>query len=563
MSDLTLNVLFEAYLESLEEIEPERLSTRRSHLRNIGKHLDLNEMANCLVHAIDDRIAAYKQAVPKRGSHAPAISTMRMALRWAYKEGLLAVTPELAESMDMPPIALFANWREYQQAPSVYKALLSEMKISQMAPDDLDESFFEKFLNEIPEKLVSWRAGWREFRTCWAAAAEEGLVPELDLPEAPSKRREAYRIDERRLPECLAAELAAIRNRLLGSDLAERRGAQPYDNSTVELLVGSLLRLTGYAVQHRGVNLERADSFAAILTLETGLALMHHVNDQWLEENQISAELRPGFGLGNYEVGLLRQFEALARVGLRDEALRAAFVEEIEYQSQKVRARREDAKEPGRLNDYFHVAVELAKRGIEGVGVGLGDIRRATLLRDALALALFATFGYRISVLTNLELDEHVRRGEKGEMFICIRKEATKPGLRDLVHEVPRELIPLIEFYLNDARRVLLKGHPDHKKLLVSSHDGGPLGQSAVYAMFVARTADVLGEVHNPHQVRKAWASDWARWTKGDYMTASSILDSSALTLQKNYAKICPEEQIDEFDEETRPDWEQAEGGAA
>jgi hypothetical protein len=41
MSDLTLNVLFEAYLESLEEIEPERLSTRRSHLRNIGKHLDL------------------------------------------------------------------------------------------------------------------------------------------------------------------------------------------------------------------------------------------------------------------------------------------------------------------------------------------------------------------------------------------------------------------------------------------------------------------------------------------------------------------------------------------
>jgi integrase len=200
---------------------------------------------------------------------------------------------------------------------------------------------------------------------------------------------------------------------------------------------------------------------------------------------------------------------------------------------------------------------------MEGGGVGIGDIRCATLIRDAVAFALFAMFGYRISVLTSLELDEHVRLGENGDILMCIRKESTKPGIRDLVHEVPRELIPLIKYYLNDARRVLLKGRSEHQRLFVSSHDGAPLGKAAIYAMFVTRTADILGEVHNPHQVRKAWASDWARWTKGDYMTASSILDNSPLTLQKSYVKNIREEQIADFDEATRDAWTGAEGGAA
>lgn len=562
-TDITMNALVGAYLEALGESESDRVSTRRSHLRSIVKHLDGSEDGTTFVNRIGEHIDAFKAAVPKRGSHTPAISTLRMALRWAYSERLLTVTPDLAESLGMPPVAVFANWREYQQAPSVYKALLSEMKIGRVTLDDLDEGFFEKFLVELPEKLASWRAGWREFRTCWEIAAQEGSIPEIDLPEASSKRRDAYRIADDDLPERLAADLNTIRNRLFGSELAERRGVQPYDDGTVDLLVGSLLRLTGYAVQHRGVNLQQIDSFAAILTVEHGLAMMHHVNNQWFDEHEIPQEHRASFGIGEYEISLLRQFAALARVGFQDDILHAAYLEEIKYHGQKARVRREKAKDPGRLDDYFRVAVELAKRGLAEDGFGLGEIRHAILIRDALAFAIFATFGYRISVLASLKLEEHVRRGENGEIVICIRKEATKPGLRDLIHEVPPELIPLIDYYLNDARRVLLKGRRDHQRLFVSSHDGAPIGKAAVYAMFVTRTLDVLGEVHNPHQVRKAWASGFARWTKGDYMTASSILDNSPLTLQKHYAKIIREDQIADFDEATRSHWEKTKGDIA
>jgi hypothetical protein len=563
MRDLTMNNLFDAYLEGLEESEAERVTTRRSHLRSFARNFDCDESATDFVNHIDDRIATYKLAVPKRGSHTPAISTLRMALRWAYGEKLLTVTADLADNLGMPPVALFASWREYQQAPSVYKALLAKMKVGQVRLDDLDESYFEKFLTELPGELVAWRAGWREFRTCWTAAAKEGLVPEIDLPETPSKRRAAYRIAEDELPAQLAAEMVTIRSRLCGSELAQRRGVQPYDESTAELLVGSLLRLAGYAVQHCAVNLQQTNSFAAILTLDHGLALMHHVNNLWLDDSEIPAELRHSMGFGEYEIGLLRQFAALARIALRDDALHAAFVEEIRYHGQQAHERREKSKQPGRLNDYYRVAVELAKRGIDGTCVGMGEIRRATFIRDAVAFALFATYGYRISVLTDLELEKHIRPGENGELIICTRKESTKPRLRDLVHEVPRELVPLIEYYLNDARRALLKGRRDHRRFFVSSHDGAPIAKAAVYAMFVTRTANILGEIHNPHQVRKAWATDWARWTKGDYMTASSILDNSPLTIQRSYAKIIREEQISDFDEATRAAWEHPQGGAA
>jgi hypothetical protein len=561
-NDLTINNLFERYLEALEETQPEYLATRRSHLRNIAKHIDCNGSAKDFVNVINDRLTAYKLAVPKRGSHAPAISTLRMALRWAYGERLLTISPDLSASLGMPPVALFANWREYQQAPSVYKALLSEMTIGQVALDDLEESFFDKFLGELPSMLVAWRAGWREFRICWAAAAEEGLLPEVELPELPSNKRKAYRIAEDELPKQLKAELAAIRCRLHGSDLAERRGVQPYDDSTINLLIGSLMRLAGFVVQQRGMVLQRINSFASILTVEHGLDLMHHVNDQWLEESEIPPKLRCSMGIGEYEIGLLRQFAALARVGLRNDSLHAAFVQEISYLAQQARARREKTKNPGRINDYYRTAVELAKRGMGVEHVGRGEIRRAIFIRDAVALALFATFGYRISILTNLKLDEHIRCGDSGDMIICIRKETTKPGLRDLVHEVPRELIPLIQCYLNEARRVLLRGMRDHGSLFVSAHKGTPLGSQAVYAMFITRTADILGEIHNPHQVRKAWATDWARWTRGDYMTASSILDNSPLTIQRSYARIIREEQVADFDQATRADWEHPEGGA-
>lgn len=144
-----------------------------------------------------------------------------------------------------------------------------------------------------------------------------------------------------------------------------------------------------------------------------------------------------------------------------------------------------------------------------------------------------------------------------GLPLITLPAHETKPGIRDLVHEVPDEIARILMCYIERVRPVLLQKNPDHGFLFVAQ-GGQPLEGSAVYAVFRTRTEEILGKTKNPHQVRKAWASGHSRWSKGDFLVASAILDSSPMTIQKTYqGNLCAESLV-RHDALTETRWDEA-----
>jgi len=98
---------------------------------------------------------------------------------------------------------------------------------------------------------------------------------------------------------------------------------------------------------------------------------------------------------------------------------------------------------------------------------------------------------------------------------------------------------------------------------LLVAQGGAPMSDAAIYAIVVSRSEGILGVRHNPHQVRKALATDHGLWSGGEYLSASAVLDSSPLTLQKHYIDLQREQRIAQFDEATSGDWKKTEGGTA
>jgi len=159
-----------------------------------------------------------------------------------------------------------------------------------------------------------------------------------------------------------------------------------------------------------------------------------------------------------------------------------------------------------------------------------------------------------------IDLDEHVLHAVD-IFFFCIPREETKPGVRDLQLELPAELRGLWRLYVDRARIILLANERSTKLLIAQG--GAPMSDSAIYAIVVSRSEEVLGTRHNPHQARKALATDHGRWSGGDYLSPSAVLDSSPLTLQRHYVDLLAVQRIAEFDAATADDWRRAKGGDA
>src|SRR5690606_30311633 len=152
-----------------------------------------------------------------------------------------------------------------------------------------------------------------------------------------------------------------------------------------------------------------------------------------------------------YEYGQVMQLASVVRIGIRDDILASEYTEEGRFAKKLVEERREALKSFGSVDGYLGIACDLIERSRALPMDGSHDVTRATLLRDALIFALQSVFADRLSVLTALAIGEHIREGEDGAVLICIPKEETKPGVRDLVRELPAEHYGLWREYINWA----------------------------------------------------------------------------------------------------------------
>ena len=559
MANREIAALIELYVEAMTENGATVSASTRSNLKKVAEltpeQITVEQFVTDLA-SIFDQILSLDPTMPTGSLRARKSAACELA-RWAYQERIVTISPDLAKRLDMPPRMVFAEWTEAPKALTAYKALLAEMAISGVSREDLDQRFLAKFLERLPDHMRDWRGGWREFRNRWQVLVEEGDLPDIDLPAPPNKKPDTYKVDMAKLPDSVRRQLDSVRQRLLGTVLQDRLST-PMDESTVDLQIGTVLRLLGFLQREQGWDLT-STNLPAALALKNAKALVAFTNARWAQRNDVGVDVTEP-GIGSYEYGQLLQLAAVVRDGMRETALADEYAEEARFAKKMIQERREALKNFGSVNDYLGVAGDLVERS-RAVPVH-HSITRATLLRDALIFALQSVYADRLSVLTALTIGEHIREGESGDVLVCLPREQTKPGIRDLVRELPTELYGLWREYVESARPILLGRNRDHRRLWVAQ-GGGAMTSEAIYAAFETRCLEHLGVRHNPHQTRKALATDYYGWSGGDSLTLSAVVDSHPLTLERNYIQHKHEHAIRKFDKATAGPWDSSEGQEA
>lgn len=561
MTTTSIGQLCERYTEHFKKAAPSKAAPVRSNLRRLLRSVDPTEEAGVFLFHVDERLGVLSTAIP--GTSLRAIRSHLMgALRWALAENLIAVPPERATQLGLLPRDQFARWRDAPRALTVYKLLLADAAIGGTRIEDIDEEFLTLFLEQLPKRVADWRSCWSAFANQWRLLAAEGVLPDMELPKPQGGRLAEYSAKQSELPTGLQCELRVVTKRLSGEVFAERAGSAPLDDSTRGLVLGAVLRLLGYLARVHRLDMATT-SLAEALQLENTRALIEFTSERYYTRLGSSPE-RDAAGrmvIGEYQLSILRQLAAVVRLGLRDEQLHAEYAEEIRFAAVGVRNRRESRKSAGNLDDYYRVAAELTESALHLMTQRGMSPTSAVAIRDALIFSLLAAHGYRRSVLAMLDLKKNVRVTADGVVTLCVPREQTKPGIRDQQLELPRELCGLWRLYLEQARPVLLS--QKRSNALLIAQGGRALGDDAIHAIVVSRSLEILRTRHNPHQARKALATDYGLWSGGDYLSASAVLDSSPLILQRHYADLRREERIASFDAATRGDWQKAIGGNA
>lgn len=144
---------------------------------------------------------------------------------------------------------------------------------------------------------------------------------------------------------------------------------------------------------------------------------------------------------------------------------------------------------------------------------------------------------------------------------IKIAENARQPdGVNRYEHEVPGELIPLLEDWLFRWRPLLLAQQSEAAKgsektlndepllpgqeLVFLTSVGTPLAAENIIYNFKTITYAFLGVAVNPHMVRTIWATDYIK-AERDIMGAALMLGDKAETVMKHYAHLLEQDLRD------------------
>ena len=174
---------------------------------------------------------------------------------------------------------------------------------------------------------------------------------------------------------------------------------------------------------------------------------------------------------------------------------------------------------------------------------------KAAMVRDAMLIALLTTLPWRQrnvrecrvkpfaqggnlfmeeippnSVIAKPKWVEDTLRANPRQRFwqFYFRSAETKTG-RAIRGIVPRQIVPLLEEYLDHHRAVLLGEHPDPGTLFCTGR-GTPVCRNELIRMTGAITMKYTGRRVNPHLFRDIFAVAWLEDHPEDYLTLSKIL---------------------------------------
>jgi hypothetical protein len=567
MNPITMEGLRDAYLAALEAERAAavgRNPARAESLRNLIKNtrstyakFDALPDASASAMSVAEfstRFDALAGALtthlkPPPGTSSAHVSRMRKMLAWAAAGGRFEPPAKLAETLGYPPMAEFLGSNPSKLTVRFTRRFYAFVTVDRISPSRMGENAFSEFVAECDMTGRDLDAALLGFGRNWSRLhdADELPPPPMEFPGSRKPESYAAKLDE--IPGKLRSEIGRMCDRLKGRDIRGRHGRRPPDDRTVEMHLEHLLRLIGVLVRHGDLRLTDALGIKDIVTVANVRLLLDITNEQslqrfGLEPTQPNEKKR----FGHSQSMIAASMRVIAERWIGDDARTKKLANLHRGIRRRAETRRESLKEFGKLNDYFHIARELLRKSDAPPRPGFGRFQRAILRRDALLFVLLGLFAYREELVTILRAGHEIQAGAGNTLTISVGKEHTKPGLRDLLHEIPEEFTFLFR-HVMDVENPILCGRKCNTGALFVSCQGSPLKPAGVYNAFTRRTREILGRERNPHLVRSAWATEFLIWSKGDYLNASHIVDANPSTMQKHYVRICRKQSIASFDQ--------------
>lgn len=182
-------------------------------------------------------------------------------------------------------------------------------------------------------------------------------------------------------------------------------------------------------------------------------------------------------------------------------------------------------REPRSKFERFVFTQVLVKAGLDLVSDAQqskkGSLLRARGVRNGLMIALIASCPIRLKNFAALEIGKTLTQNEDG-WWISLPRNTTKNRRPD-ERPVPELLFPAIEFYLGNARRILLGEAPDTNGLWISSTTGVSMTKKNLGSLISKITRETVGVDVSPHLSRAAGSSTSALYA-GEFPYLGSAL---------------------------------------
>ena len=165
-------------------------------------------------------------------------------------------------------------------------------------------------------------------------------------------------------------------------------------------------------------------------------------------------------------------------------------------------------------------------------------------------LRLWCYIPLRQRNMREMKLGHNLHKDSQGKWRITFRGEelkvATKRGRANIFDvPFPETLVPVLEDYLTLWRPILLAkaGRPDSHVFL--SQSGMPYHQAPLRGITAAAVYRYTGKHWHPHIIRSVWATEWIRYTHGDFYTAAIMLNDRLETVIAKYTHLLEEDVAD------------------
>lgn len=188
----------------------------------------------------------------------------------------------------------------------------------------------------------------------------------------------------------------------------------------------------------------------------------------------------------------------------------------------KNRERLRALRAPGTLTRLLHLPEQIMARPL-----GAHCVKALRAREDAIAIAILLYCPLRISNLSALEIDRHLQRPGKEEMFVVIPASEVKNN-RPLEFELPPHIVAMIDVHLAErAPHLCAQGCP---YLFPAARSNGPVEANILSERIKKRIRTEIGVEINAHLFRHLAVMIYLDANPGGYEVARQILGHSSVS---------------------------------